>query len=166
MTIDALICDGASATILGLASINGASVDFTIDLLDAGDPGRSDTYRLQLSNGYDSGTQYARCRERAGPFALSQPLKRFVIGRRRSRPNARGRDLDPGRRLAALVLGGVDHPDHAVDHLGGHSAADQLLAALVLLDVGLEDRVEQVVGRQGVGVLLVRASAPPTAGAR
>ena len=65
-------------------------------------------------------------------------------------------DLDPGRRLAALVLGAVDEPDHLVDDLLGQAAADQLLAALVLLDVGLEDRVEQVVGRQRVLVALVR----------
>ena len=82
---------------------------------------------------------------------------RFVIGSRRSRPNAFGVILMPGRRLAALVLGGVDHPDHAVHDVLRHAAADQLVAALVLLDVGLEDRVEQVVGRQAVGVALVGA---------
>jgi beta-propeller repeat-containing protein len=57
LTIDALVCDGARATILGLARVDGSQVEFTIDLLDAGEPGRSDTYRLRLSNGYDSGTR-------------------------------------------------------------------------------------------------------------
>jgi hypothetical protein len=56
-TIDALVCQGASATITGVASIRGESVDFTIDVVDGGSPGRLDTYRLQLSTGYDSGTQ-------------------------------------------------------------------------------------------------------------
>ena len=37
-----------------------------------------------------------------------QPFQRFVIGVRRSRPNAFVRSFTPGRRLAALVLGAVD----------------------------------------------------------
>jgi hypothetical protein len=57
LTIDALVCDGPRATIVGLARVDGSQVDFTIDLLDAGEPGRSDTYRLRLSSGYDSGTR-------------------------------------------------------------------------------------------------------------
>lgn len=56
-TIDALVCDGARATILGLAGVDGSRVDFTIDLLDGGEPGSADTYRLRLSSGYDSGTR-------------------------------------------------------------------------------------------------------------
>ena len=55
--IDALACDGAAALITGVARIKGKSVDFTIDLVDGGNAGGEDTYRLQLSNGYDSGTQ-------------------------------------------------------------------------------------------------------------
>src|SRR5262249_58375130 len=50
--------------------------------------------------------------------------------------------LDSGRSLAALVLGPVDEADHLVDDVLGKTAADQLLAALVLLDLGLEDLVE------------------------
>ena len=66
-------------------------------------------------------------------------------------------DLDAGRLLAALVLGQVDEPDDAVDVLGRQAARDELLAAEVLLDVALEDRVEDRVGRQRVLVLLVGA---------
>ena len=117
--------------------------------------GRTDTYRLQLSNGYDSGTQTLAGGTSRSARA-SQPLKRFVIGSRRSRPNARGVILMPGRRLAALVLRLVDHADHAAHHVLRHPSPDQLLWALVLLHVRLQDRVEQVVGREGVGVLLTR----------
>src|SRR3954447_16464930 len=66
-------------------------------------------------------------------------------------------DLDPRGRLPALVLGQVDKADHRVHDVGGQAAADQLLAALVLLYVGLEDLVEHVVGRQRVFVALVRS---------
>ena len=67
------------------------------------------------------------------------------------------RDLDPRRLLAALVLGQVDEADDAVDVLRGQAAGDELLAAEVLLDVALEDRVEHLVGRQRVLVALVGA---------
>ena len=54
--IDVLACDGGRATVTGVATIDDQVLDFTFELLDAGEPGRADTYRLQLSNGYDSGT--------------------------------------------------------------------------------------------------------------
>ena len=83
------------------------------------------------------------------------PRYAFVIGIRRSRPNARGVILMPGRRLAALVLGAVDEREDALDGLGRQPGERELLAARVLLDVGLEDRVERVVVGQRVLVLLV-----------
>jgi hypothetical protein len=50
--------DGLSASIFGTATINGAgTVDYRIDVTDNGEPGRSDTYQIRLSNGYDSGVQ-------------------------------------------------------------------------------------------------------------
>src|SRR6266540_4019569 len=51
--------DGKSASIFGTARINGSgSVNFRIDVTDNGEPGAgSDTYRLRLSTGYDSGVQ-------------------------------------------------------------------------------------------------------------
>lgn len=58
--IDSLVCQDASATITGVATVSGESVDFTIDVVDQGTAGRLDTYRLQLSNGYDSGAQTLR----------------------------------------------------------------------------------------------------------
>ena len=46
------------ASIFGTATINGSgSFDYQIDLQDFGEPGTADTYRIQLSNGYDSGVQ-------------------------------------------------------------------------------------------------------------
>jgi hypothetical protein len=60
ITIDAVTCsaDGKSATIFGTATVNGSgSYNFRIDLQDLGEPGTSDTYRIRLSNGYDSGVQ-------------------------------------------------------------------------------------------------------------
>ena len=58
--IDSLVCQDASATITGVATVSGESVDYAIDVVDQGTAGRLDTYRLQLSNGYDSGTQTLR----------------------------------------------------------------------------------------------------------
>jgi hypothetical protein len=51
--------DGKSASIFGTATVNGSgSFDFRIDVTDIGEPGAGqDTYRIRLSNGYDSGTQ-------------------------------------------------------------------------------------------------------------
>ena len=49
--------------------------------------------------------------------------KRFVIGRRRSRPNAFAVIRIPGGRLAALVLGAIDQRDHLVDDLGRDPSA-------------------------------------------
>jgi hypothetical protein len=50
--------DGISASIFGTATIDGAgSVEYRIDVTDQGEPGSSDTYRIRLGNGYDSGEQ-------------------------------------------------------------------------------------------------------------
>ena len=50
--------DGTQASIFGTATVNGGgSFDYRIDLKDLGEPGSSDTYRIRLSNGYDSGVQ-------------------------------------------------------------------------------------------------------------
>ena len=58
--IDAVVCsaDGTSAMIFGTATVDGSgSFDFRIDVEDPGEPGSSDTYRIRVSNGYDSGEQ-------------------------------------------------------------------------------------------------------------
>ena len=48
--------DGTMASIFGTASINGAgSFVYRIDLKDLGEPGTTDTYRIRLITGYDSG---------------------------------------------------------------------------------------------------------------
>jgi hypothetical protein len=50
--------DGTTASIFGTATIDGAgSFDFRIDVVDNGNPGSTDRYRIRLSNGYDSGSQ-------------------------------------------------------------------------------------------------------------
>jgi hypothetical protein len=49
---------GTQASIFGTATIDGeGSFEYQIDVTDLGEPGTSDTYRIWLSNGYDSGVQ-------------------------------------------------------------------------------------------------------------
>jgi len=58
LDVQAVVCNtaGRQASIFGRASIDGSgSFNFRIDLKDAGEPGSSDTYRIRLSTGYDSG---------------------------------------------------------------------------------------------------------------
>jgi hypothetical protein len=58
--VRAVVCNaaGTAASIFGFATIDGSgSVQYRIDLADNGEPGRDDTYRIRLSNGYDSGVQ-------------------------------------------------------------------------------------------------------------
>ena len=58
--VDALTCsaDGTRASSFGKASINGAgSYEYRIDTQLAADRGAADSYRIRLSNGYDSGAQ-------------------------------------------------------------------------------------------------------------
>ena len=58
--VQAVTCsrDGTMASIFGTATINGTgSFVYRIDLKDLGEPGTSDTYRIRLVNGYDSGEQ-------------------------------------------------------------------------------------------------------------
>jgi Bacterial Ig-like domain (group 1) len=50
--------DGTQASIFGTATVDGAgSFNYRIDVEDLGEPGTDDTYRIRLSNGYDSGEQ-------------------------------------------------------------------------------------------------------------
>jgi hypothetical protein len=58
--VQSVVCssDGTQASIFGTATINGGGTfDYRIDLKDLGEPGDLDTYRIRLSNGYDSGVQ-------------------------------------------------------------------------------------------------------------
>ncbi|MGH2979620.1 MAG: SBBP repeat-containing protein [Solirubrobacterales bacterium] len=60
-TVDALVCRDGSATLVGTATIDGAGTTrYRIEIADAGEPGRADTYRILLETGYDSGTQTLR----------------------------------------------------------------------------------------------------------
>jgi hypothetical protein len=58
--VRSVVCsrDGTMASIFGTATIDGAgSFVYRIDVVDLGEPGTSDRYRIRLSNGYDSGDQ-------------------------------------------------------------------------------------------------------------
>ena len=60
INVQAVTCsaDGTQATIFGQATVDGSGTfDYRIDLTDLGEPGTADTYRIRLSNGYDSGEQ-------------------------------------------------------------------------------------------------------------
>ena len=63
IAVSAVTCapDGTSATILGTAKVNKVGpVGFQINVTDLGQPGRSDTYQLLLSTGYDTGVQHLK----------------------------------------------------------------------------------------------------------
>ena len=50
-------CSGDRASIFGTGSVNGGpATDYRIDVMDSGEPGRTDTYRIRFA-GYDSGEQ-------------------------------------------------------------------------------------------------------------
>lgn len=58
INVQAVVCsaDHTQASIYGEATVNGATtVNYLIQVKDLGEPGRQDTYRIVLSNGYDSG---------------------------------------------------------------------------------------------------------------
>jgi hypothetical protein len=55
-TVDSELCSGNVATIRGAGTADGQAVTYRIDVQDNG-PGSADTYRIQLSNGYDSGVR-------------------------------------------------------------------------------------------------------------
>ncbi len=65
------------------------------------------------------------------------------------------RDLDPGRRLAALVFGAVEHAPDVAHHRLVMAARDDLGHRHLALDQALQDVVEHLVGRQRVLVGLV-----------
>src|SRR4029077_13433658 len=95
----------------------------------------------------------------ARPWRIGRTLAAIAVGDRHAPVTSEGArgDLDPGRSLAALVLGEVDEADGAVDLRGGEALGDQLLAALIELDVAAQDAVEQLVGGQGVLIDLIGA---------
>jgi hypothetical protein len=54
LAVETVNCSAGSATIRGAGVASGASVTYRIDIGDNGEPGNADTYRVQLSDGYDS----------------------------------------------------------------------------------------------------------------
>ena len=81
---------------------------------------------------------------------MAAGLASVAIGDRHAPITAEGArgDLDPGRRLAALVLGAIDELDRAVHLRLGQTLGDKFLAALAELDVAVENAVEQGIGGQ------------------
>jgi Bacterial Ig-like domain (group 1) len=60
INVQAVVCNKrrTQASIFGQATIDGSGTyNYRIDLQDLGEPGTTDTYRIRLSNGYDSGVQ-------------------------------------------------------------------------------------------------------------
>lgn len=57
LTVDSVVCaEGGRATLRGTGRVDGDQpVQYRIDVTDSGEPGDADTYRIRLSNGYDSG---------------------------------------------------------------------------------------------------------------
>jgi hypothetical protein len=58
LAVTSIACDGnrTQASIFGQATLDGGAVaSYEIDVADNGEPSSSDTYRIRLSNGYDSG---------------------------------------------------------------------------------------------------------------
>jgi len=59
ITVTSITCNTqrTQASIFGEATIDGVGFySYQIDVADNGEPGSNDTYRIQLNNGYDSGT--------------------------------------------------------------------------------------------------------------
>ena len=54
-SVTSIICSGNRATVRGTGTAGSASVTYRVDLVDNGEPGRTDTSRIRLSNGDDSG---------------------------------------------------------------------------------------------------------------
>src|SRR5258708_39240902 len=65
-------------------------------------------------------------------------------------------DAHAGRGLAALVFVALDQVQDAGDHGAFEAAGTDLVDRQVLLDEGLQDRIEQGIGRERISVLLVR----------
>src|SRR4051794_2787359 len=78
----------------------------------------------------------------AGPPAGSPVLAPAVGDRQPPVPAERLHgDLGAGRGLAALVLGGIHHPQHPVDDRRVVTGRDQALPTQVAVDVADQDRV-------------------------
>ncbi len=118
----------------------------------AGSAGPGGCWRRRSTQGRRAGA--AQARRRGGLARSSVP-----VGDRHAPVAAEGAggDLDPWGRLAALVLGEIDEADRVVHLLGGQPFGDQLLAAVVELDVAVQDPVEQLIRGQRVLVALVLA---------
>src|SRR5207253_10463766 len=96
-----------------------------------------------------AGRRPAATRLLAGPAVGD---RRAAVAPERLRPQ-----LDTRRRLAALVLRAVDHPERPLDDVRVEAVLAQLLAGAVELDVRLEHAVELRIRREGVLGQLVGA---------
>jgi hypothetical protein len=56
-TLSSVTCSGSSATITGSGFNGNDPTTFTVEVTDVGEPGTSDTFSIELGNGYSrSGT--------------------------------------------------------------------------------------------------------------
>src|SRR4029453_300797 len=62
-----------------------------------------------------------------------------------------------GRCLASLVFVALHHVEYASHRRAGETPCNDLVNGQVLFDEGLEDGIEDLIGWQRIGVLLVRA---------
>lgn len=61
INVAATVVTGTRATIYGFATVNGAgNVQFRVEVEDNGEPGRTDVFRIKLSDGYQAGGVLAR----------------------------------------------------------------------------------------------------------
>jgi hypothetical protein len=51
-SVTSLVVVGTHATFFGQATVNGVATDYRIDVDDLGEPGTSDTFKIQTGTGY------------------------------------------------------------------------------------------------------------------
>ena len=64
--------------------------------------------------------------------------------------------LDTGRRLSSLVFAAIYHVNHPPDAFSVEPEVQYRFIALVFFDVGLQNRVKDIIRRKTVGIFLIR----------
>ncbi len=100
--------------------------------------------------------------KKAGTFDsfARMALGREFLGQGKAAANAEGlrSDFKAGRRLLALVLRAVHLTGDGADHFEGEEAfVGDFLGRPEILDIGLQDAIEVLIGRKRVLVLLIGA---------
>jgi hypothetical protein len=55
--ITSLVASSTDASVFGTGTVGGLSALFRVDVVDGGEPGSADRFRIRISGGYDSGLQ-------------------------------------------------------------------------------------------------------------